>query len=312
MSKTWGPCRLPVWTMRTMENFMYYSNLTAMRQPCCTSGWMSHRVFCSYQPNYHNFQAKMFYFWHVMLFFFVFFNSWNITESFLGGTECSGPFQRWHFCLVFGSQGRSLEKPGPLFSSRRRRGKAAFTLYVEGSGSGAGEQQHRSPLSCPMWAAACRLCVWTEVGVRRGLGRQQRGLAAVSVEPAGSCVSAAPSCRAEVHLWQMSKEPPPLPHSPPTPFTPSLPSWHVFLFCLRALRTQRPFKTGGDEYGAVVIKAARSSSSVSVFFLCSSGEIQPWRNCWCESSTLPGGRLVLSSQLLLNSLFTAYSHWPLY
>lgn len=77
-----------------MENFMYYSNLTAMRQPCCTSGWMSHRVFCSSQPNYHNFQAKMFYFWHVMLFFW-FFQILGISQKvFLGGTECSGPFQR--------------------------------------------------------------------------------------------------------------------------------------------------------------------------------------------------------------------------
>lgn len=145
-----------------------------------------------------------------------------------------------------------------------------------------------------------------------GAGRQQRGLVAVSVEPAGSCVSAAPSCRAEVHLWQMSKQPPP---TPPVPlFTPSLPSWRVFLFCLQAQRTQRPFKTAGgkNEYGAVVIAAGALPLLCLSFFVCSSGEIQPWCNCWCESSTLTGGRLVLLSQLLLNSLFNAHSHRPLY
>lgn len=98
--------------------------------------------------------------------------------------------------------GEDVEKRRSLCMSR-----------VQDRAQGSSSTALRFPVPCE------RLRVGCVSGLRRGcvggLGRQQRGLAAVSVEPAGSCVSAAPSCRAEVHLWQMSKES--LPHSPPPP-----------------------------------------------------------------------------------------------
>lgn len=49
-------------------------------------------------------------------------------------------------------------------------------------------------------------------------------------------------CLAEVHHWQMSK-------SPLNPrFAPPFPSWSIFLFCLWAQRTQRPFKTATGKH----------------------------------------------------------------
>lgn len=86
--------------------------------------------------------------------------------------------------------------------------------------------------------------IWAEVGVGAA------SLAAVSVEGGREgacrilCVSSL-SCLAEVHLWQMSKSPPTI--GPHPPFTPSFPSWSIFLFCLRAPRTQRPFKTAAEK-----------------------------------------------------------------
>lgn len=107
------------------------------------------------------------------------------------------------------------------------------------------------PFFCPVCVCLC-ICivsVWFEGGVGQLALRQclcwwrEKG-------PAGSCVSAA--CMWETlpggsaSLADVQKTPQP-------PFTPPFPSWSIFLFCLWAQGTQRPFKTA--TYGAVVIKA---------------------------------------------------------
>lgn len=86
--------------------------------------------------------------------------------------------------------------------------------------------------------------IWTEVGVGAA------SLAAVSAEGGREgacrilCVSSTELPGGSASLADVQKPPH---HRPPAPFTPSFPSWSIFLFCLRALRTQRPFKTATEK-----------------------------------------------------------------
>lgn len=195
------------------KKFMF-SSLTAKRQLCCTSGLVSHRTFCYYQP----IDRKLFPDMFAKIWPLVFFNTFFII--IIVGIVCH------LYC-----EGVELRR---------------VTLDSEGSGSDAGEQQRHSTLSCPVRAAAPVLCL------DRGGGGTSEALwqCLLSLQD--------PVCqqpRVAGRKCISGRCPNSLPQRPR--FAPSLPSWRVFLFCLRALRTQRPFKTAGgkNEYGAVVIEA---------------------------------------------------------
>lgn len=105
-----------------------------------------------------------------------------------------------------------------------------------------GAQERNSALHFPT-SSVCvgyLVYIWTEVGVGAA------SLAAVSVEGEGEGALQDPVCQqpelpgGSASLADVQK---PHHHRPQPPFTPSFPSWSIFLFCLRALRTQRPFKT---------------------------------------------------------------------
>lgn len=140
-----------------------------------------------------------------------------------------------------------------------------------------GETGCRSMFAAPR---AC-LCVrWCESGWG---GRGAVSLAAVSVlmererergglqDPVCQQPACERHCRAEVHHWQMSKSPPSTP-----PFTPPFPSWSIFLFCLWAQRTQRPFKTATGKHIWSCCRQGRRSSSMLIYFTSTTVILLVW------------------------------------
>lgn len=127
-----------------------------------------------------------------------------------------------------------------------------------------------------------RVCasVWCESGWG---GRGAVSLAAVSVlmererergglqDPVCQQPACERHCRAEVHHWQMSKSPPSTP-----PFTPPFPSWSIFLFCLWAQRTQRPFKTATGKHIWSCCRQGRRSSSMLIYFTSTTVILLVW------------------------------------